>query len=321
MNENKNLARIKVGVITLNYNQNDYTIKCIESLLKSVNVDFKILLVDNGSSLQNYAELRQYLPNDDKLGILRLETNIGYVGGINSGLKVGLEERWDYFLIMNNDTLIDENAISELVISARHTNDTAIVTGKVFYYDQPDILQDIGQYCRNHSKLDYPLINKIEKDIGQYDDNLERDMIDDIFWLLPRKIVETIGFYSDYFYLYGEQNDYVFRAKMAGFNLRFCPNAYLWHKGSITTSDGKTGSPRVVYWASFATLKLSALHLTKEESKKFYVHWLTYVTLKRIYFFIIRKTTFKHLRAHFLAIKHFNHWNVIRYKDVGYNPF
>ena len=44
----------KVVVITLNYNQNDYTIKCINSLLNSNYNNFNILLIDNGSTEENY---------------------------------------------------------------------------------------------------------------------------------------------------------------------------------------------------------------------------------------------------------------------------
>ena len=43
-----------VVIITLNYNQNGYTLKCIESVLKSSYTNFKLLLIDNGSSAEKF---------------------------------------------------------------------------------------------------------------------------------------------------------------------------------------------------------------------------------------------------------------------------
>ena len=44
----------KVAVITLNYNQIEYTVDCVKSLLKSDYPNFEIILVDNGSSEENF---------------------------------------------------------------------------------------------------------------------------------------------------------------------------------------------------------------------------------------------------------------------------
>ena len=65
-----------------------------------------------------------------------MEINKGYAGGINFGLKKANETGFDYFLIMNNDTLIDENAIKELVKTSEKHQGKAIVSGKVYNYDE-----------------------------------------------------------------------------------------------------------------------------------------------------------------------------------------
>ena len=62
----------KVIVVTLNYNQNQYTLYCINSLLKSDYNNFQILLIDNGSTEKNYADLEHKLPNDTRLVLRRI---------------------------------------------------------------------------------------------------------------------------------------------------------------------------------------------------------------------------------------------------------
>ena len=59
--------REKVVVILINYNQNDYTIKCVNSLLNSSYDNFDILLTDNGSSEENYLFLERELDKYPKV--------------------------------------------------------------------------------------------------------------------------------------------------------------------------------------------------------------------------------------------------------------
>ena len=104
-----------VVVILVNYNQNDYTLKCIESLLDIDYINYRIVLVDNGSTKENADELIRELPKHDKLIFKRLVDNVGYAEGTNYGLEEGIKLNPEFFLIMNNDAIIDKNAIKELV--------------------------------------------------------------------------------------------------------------------------------------------------------------------------------------------------------------
>jgi len=312
-----------IVAISLNYNQNEYTLDCIHSVLKSTYDNFEILLIDNGSTNENFAELESNIPNDNRLILERVVDNLGYVGGVNHGLQMAKDRGADYFLILNNDTLLDAGAMNGLIEAAIKHNDNAIVSGKVYNYDEKDTYQYIGNDFGSGGILDYKTIvkNKREKDIGQYEEEKEMAMLDDIFWMIPAKIFDKIGYYSDNFFLYGEQTDYAIRAKKEGFKLIYTPNAKLWHKGGITTADGDKTSPKILYWITCATLKLSVLHYSESEAKSFYKSWVTRRHLKFIGSLFLGKTTLKHYKAFRCAVRHFKYWNEIRFKDNGYNPF
>ena len=317
------LNKPKVVVITLNYNQVHYTVECVKSLLKSDYPNFEIILVDNGSFEENFKSLQGRLPIDARLILKRLEENQGYVGGINFGIIQANEINCDYFLIMNNDTLIDDKAIEELVITSEKHNGKAIVSGKVYNYDEKDTLQYIGQKFDPENMLNqvgYVKNNK-EKDIGQYDCEIEMGMLDDIFWMFSKEVFETVGLYSDYFFLYGEQNDFGLSALKKGFKLIYTPKAKLWHKGSITTADGDTKSPKIYYWKTLATLKLIFLHFPEIKARKFCRNWILRNYIKHFVLCFKNKRHFKILKAFYFAKKDFIHWNKIRYKDNGYNQF
>lgn len=313
----------KVFVVVVNFNQDQYTVDCINSLLESDYENFQICLIDNGSRDDVRQKLEENLPESDKLLFHPLPENLGYVGGINYGLKEGHKASVDYFLIMNNDTLIANQSITELVDCAKRHNDLAIVSGKVYNYGENDSLQYVGQAKDPNNGLNQVSLvkGKREKDVGQYEKEMEMGMLDDIFWLFHKDLYTKNGGYSEYFFLYGEQNDYAFRALKSGYKLIYTPKASLWHKGGVSTCGGDKASPRIEYWTTMATLKLAVLHLSEEEAKKFCSYWPKRKLLKILFLMMKGQLTWQHFKSVHTAYKNFKHWNRVRYVDNGYNPF
>jgi GT2 family glycosyltransferase len=237
-----------VAVITINYNLYLDTSHCVEALLNSNFENIVIYLVDNGSESLEYHKLSEKYKSNSKVRLLRIENNIGYVGGVNFALKEAMKSTPDYYLIMNNDTVIDKDAIGYLVSAAKRYHNRAIVSGKVYYYDYPDILQHTGEIISDFRFLKTIAPGRNERDIGQYDEEIQRDALDDVFWLLPSAVVQEVGLYSDYFYLYAEQGDYALRARKKGYLLIYTPKAKIWHKESMTSGGGDSKALPICYW-------------------------------------------------------------------------
>lgn len=311
-----------VIIITLNYNQNKYTLKCVESILNSEYKDFQLLLIDNGSTNENFVDLKKNIPIDSRLKLFRIELNIGYVGGINYGLKEGAKLNPTYFLIMNNDTIIDKKAILELFQTCKNYNNKAIVTGKVYHYDTPNKLQDIGYLYRDKRTLEFNRIGFDENDYGQYDNISERDILDDVFWLFSIDLYNQIGGYSTYFWFNAEQADFALRAKKIGYKLVYTPKAKLWHKGSVSIG-GRDKNPKLVYWHIQSTLILRYIHLSKSEFAKQYFKILVSI-LSSYYKSLInknKKSNFDYPNAKLKGLMYFNKWYIIRNENNGKNPF
>ena len=73
-----------VIIILLNYNKSKYTLECLNSLLLSDYTNFEIIIVDNGSELEDFDILKNSI--GENVILLRINKNIGYVRGINFGL-------------------------------------------------------------------------------------------------------------------------------------------------------------------------------------------------------------------------------------------
>jgi len=310
-----------VIIITINYNQSRMTLDCVDSVLKSTYTNYKLIVVDNGSTKYE----SKYLMNNINSQVLvkKIENNCGYVGGVNHGLKFGSKFNPDYYLIMNNDTIIDRNAIQNIVHVAIKFNNNAIVTGKVYHYDKPDTIQTTGSFFsdRRYLKEVYPCQDELDNKTCEKEE--ERDMIDDIFWIIPEKVFNQVGFYSNNFFLYAEQADYALRAVKKGFRLVYTPKAKLWHKGEITTGGGEKSSPIVSFWR----YKSGLIYLYRNSKKKYFylglVKSFPKLLIKYIFSSIgIRKDKYtKSDAAAFIGYLHGFKWLLNKKPDNGYNPF
>lgn len=320
MEKNHNL----VLAVLLNYNQNDYTISCVNSILKSDYENFQILLIDNGSANANFESLKRSLPEDNKLLLKRLEKNIGYSKGSNYGFEEGVKLKPHYFLILNNDTIIDPQAISALVETSKLYNDMARVSGKVFHYDQPNMLQFIGFEHSGKIMVKTNRFGVDELDEGQYDEIMELDMMEDIFVLHPVKLYESIGGYSPYLWINGVNVDISLRAIKEGYKLIFCPKAKLWHKGSVSIG-GRNMNPKLAFWNIQSKLIIRYLNWNLIHFGLFYIATILSsirtIVKAIIYKVLGKEDIFKYALAKFHAIFYFNKWVFKKNENDGYSPY
>jgi len=314
------IAYPSVAVIMLNWNTPEMTISAINSVLQSDYPDFSIHLTDNGSKDNSFEIIGKELGN--RIHLYRIEKNIGYAGGMSYCLEQGIEFNPFYFLIINNDTIIDKNAIKNLVEAAKKHHDNCVVTGKVYFYDEKDVLQTVGNEF-NRVKMTEKRIGFKEKDLGQYDEEAEREMIDDIFMLLPAKIYREIGGYSKYFFLNYEQTDLILRIRNKGYKAIYTPNAKLWHKGSFST--GGLGNPYMMYWEGKSSLIIHYLYQSRFNFLKFYFTYFSntfYSLIKGIIKKILSKDkSLKPRIAKFHGFLSGTCWIFSKKPETGYNPY
>ncbi len=232
----------KIIVLILSYNGKHLLDDSVSSYLANDYPNFEVVVIDNGSSDGTMAYVQEKWP---EVQVLRTKKNLGYSGGFNFGLDYTFNQKQaDYVLITNNDVKADAGTISALIKVAVKDPKIGFVTGKVYYYDQPDVLQSVG---KEYSDLVWngKHIGGREKDVGQYDRESERCFIDDIYTLVSRKVYEDVGAYDPEFFLQCEEWDWQARAKKKGYKIYYTPHARIWHKESMTI--GKQSAAKAYY--------------------------------------------------------------------------
>ncbi len=97
----------RVRIVVLNYNQAEYTLSTVNYLLKQNYKNIEIFVVDNASKEIEYQILKNKLPKGIEL--IKSNTNHGYSKGNNLGCRFPSKLHIDYYLILNNDVIIEDN--------------------------------------------------------------------------------------------------------------------------------------------------------------------------------------------------------------------
>ncbi len=113
---------MNVAVVILNWNDTERTLACLDSVLSAAEGAQKtcnthIWVVDNGSSppFKSAARASKALSTTPSLKILRNKENFGFAKGMNTGIAAALDQKCDLIWLLNNDTEVDQRAISALV--------------------------------------------------------------------------------------------------------------------------------------------------------------------------------------------------------------
>lgn len=218
----------QISVIIVNYNGLLYNQVCIESIRKStVWQDIQIIVVDNKSSDGSMKLLEEKYKDDEQIILAYLDDNYGFSKANNEGIKIAIEQESYYFLLLNNDTEIEENTIENIINCAQSKG--GIIVPKIYYYDDKDVIWYAGGEFS-------PIINKAiqkgfrQKDVGQYSRCEKSDFANGCCMLLDKDIINAIGFLDERFFLYYEDTEYSFRANKNSINTWFCPEAVVYHK-------------------------------------------------------------------------------------------
>lgn len=121
-----------VGIIILNYNSTDDTIKCVASVEEFTKIAYQIYIVDGASKDNSYNRLVKYFASNNKITVIKSDINGGYSYGNNLGVKQAIKDGSETLLIINPDVILLNSAVDILYDELYKQNDVAIVGPRIF---------------------------------------------------------------------------------------------------------------------------------------------------------------------------------------------
>lgn len=229
----------RLDIVVLNWNTTGDTIECIDSLKRQTFKDFRIVLVDNGSTEENYQKLASYFKKAKPRGkIFRLKQNRGYAGGENYGAsKCGVE----FIMFLNNDVILERDFLKKIFESVKRHPDYSVFIPKALYMmngKKTKILQHAG------SRLTYygaaPDRSTGFLDGKKFSNEVEERCITGPCFMVSRKILGKLDeIFCDFYFTYFEDADLAWRIRSAGGKMIYVPDAVVNHKGSVSIKVNK----------------------------------------------------------------------------------
>lgn len=224
-----------VYIILVNYNNTKDTIECISSIIKSETISYKIVVVDNASSEGSIDKIESF---GDKVTLIKNQDNLGFAKANNIGIEYALNHGARFVMLLNNDTIVENGAISKMVHIAEKKH-LDILTCKIVYNNRPEkIWYGGGEFT-------------FQRGYGKHYVNDElKGAINEINFvtgccILGRENVWKNHLLPTEYFMYFEDVDWSIMQNRNGYKLYYTPLATIKHKVSATAG---VESPFFVYY-------------------------------------------------------------------------
>ena len=255
-----------VSILIPIHNEINCTLKCLASLKEVDYPNYKIIIIDDGSTDGSEEIISE---NYHYVEILKGDGNLWWSGAMNLGIKHALKLGTDYILTLNNDNVVDKNFLNELVKCAQ-ANPKSIIGSKVYFIDSPQKIRYAGGYF-DWKRGKTVGLNYGEIDRGQFADLKEVEFLGGMGVLIPKSAFYDVGFFDDKnFPQYAGDVDYWLRAKKKGYKILLNPDSIIYdHPDKSGTKNlGPKLSPIYVLKSLFSIKS----HINIKTQYKFFKH-------------------------------------------------
>lgn len=249
-----------VGIIIVNYKTQALLRRCLETVFASAGVTLRVCVVDNASADGSAAMVSQAFPQVD---LIANQENVGYPAANNQGLRLlGFETDADgvpprYALLLNPDTEVPPAALANMVAWLDAQPEVGAAGPKLL---RPDGSLDLA--CRRSfptlevsfyrmlglSKL-FPQHPRFGRYNLTYLDENEITAVDAVvgaFMMVRCEAVAAVGLLDETFFMYGEDLDWAYRIKAAGWQVYYYPKVTVLHVKRASSKQNPRA--KVEFW-------------------------------------------------------------------------
>ncbi|MBE6023217.1 MAG: glycosyltransferase family 2 protein [Cellulosilyticum sp.] len=218
----------RVSVVIPNYNGEKYLRGCLESLSLQDDLDFETIIIDNASQDSDYKWIEEAYPD---IIFKQLDKNYGFSPAVNVGIKMAQGE---YVLLLNNDTVVEQDFISQMVKAIEKDERIFGVSSKMIAYHNHAIMDDAGD---EYTILGWAYKRGDGKPVEQFNEGKKVFSACAGAALYRKKVFEEMGLFDEDFFAYMEDVDVSYRARIYGYYNVYCPEAKVYHIGSATSGS------------------------------------------------------------------------------------
>lgn len=217
---------IKTTIIIPNYNGLSFMEPCFESLKEQTVRDFKVLVVDNGSTDGSVEWLKEH-----RVPSISLKENTGFSGAVNTGIRAA---DTPYVLLLNNDTRVEPGFVAAMERAMDQSPKIFSVSSRMIQMYHPELLDDAGDM---YSILGWAYQRGVGRSVNLYQKSCRVFSACAGAAIYRRAVFDEIGLFDELHFAYLEDIDVGWRAKLYGYDNVYCPDAAVYHVGSGTSGS------------------------------------------------------------------------------------
>ncbi len=237
------MSAAKVAVVILSWNGVDFLKQFLPSVVASTYSNLDIYVIDNASTDSSIPYLKENFP---KVKIIALESNLGFTGGYNAGLK---QIESDYYVLLNQDVEVTPEWVQPVIDLMETDQSVGACQPKIKAYHQKSHFEYAGAGGGFIDQYGYPfcrgrIFDTVEEDKGQYDTNIP------IFWatgaclFIRSKLYHELGGLDEALFAHMEEIDLCWRLQNIGHKIMYCKDSTVYHVGGGSLPQG---NPRKTY--------------------------------------------------------------------------
>ena len=249
------LAAPAISVVIVSYNVRDLLENCLHSLNSALDgIPAEVFVVDNNSDDGTVDMVRQRFPS---VLLIANDDNLGFARANNLALA---RARGEYLLLLNPDTLVQEDTIATMLRFFRENDDVGMAGCKII---RPDGTFELA--CRRSFPSPWVSFTKLtglstlfpkSHLFARYnltylneDETYEVDAISGSFMMLRREVYDEIGGLDESYFMYGEDLDWCYRTQQAGWKLYYVHSTKIVHYGGESTKRSSIDATAEFYKA------------------------------------------------------------------------
>jgi GT2 family glycosyltransferase len=240
----------QVAIILLNWNTPVHTVNCIASLKDYCNEAlFDIIVADNGSSDGSLSHLQLKYPD---LVFIDNKENLGFAEGNNVALRYSMNHNYTFSLVLNTDTVVDEDIVKKLTSHLDANLNAAAVQPAIYWlHNKTQIWNGKGKFDKFLGKTVSITTKPDQPESAGYE---IADWLTGCCMLIRNSALLKSGLFNQKFFLYFEDVDLSIRLSKAGFQLHYLPSCKMYHEAGVSAKavPQKEGSlsPVIHYYTS-----------------------------------------------------------------------
>jgi len=277
---------VLISIITINYKKKDLTIACLKSLQDQFEKEFsqnqiETIIVDNASNDGSVGSIRDFIKENNYKNSIVLESkeNGGFGKGNNLGAK---NAKGELLLFLNNDTTAEDNGILQMAKYLKEHDEISILGGQLRNTDG-SIQVSVGSF---YSLTKVILLLLGMQRFGIIDKNPTEikkvEWVKGGLFMIKKEIFENLNGFDEKIFMYTEDMELCYRAKLKGYGTFFYPEVTVLHAEHGSTSR------------TFAIVNIYKNLLYFYKKHKSYAEYLilkTILTIKAVFLIIIGKLT------------------------------